>query len=168
MVGGEIERDTERNTERDAERDEELIAALRLGVMRLARRLQSQRDADDLTLAQLSVLGTLHREGPLSIGELATNDRVKPPSMTRTVNSLEAAGLVSRCAHDHDGRQVIVKLTDGARAVLLEHRRRRDEWLAEHLRDLDAGERAMLRRAVPLLERLALPLVGTPTPGAGR
>ena len=36
-----------------------LASALRIGVMRLARRLRVERDGDDLTLTQLAVLGTL-------------------------------------------------------------------------------------------------------------
>jgi DNA-binding MarR family transcriptional regulator len=135
--------------------DEELVAGLRVGVLRLARRLQLERAADDITLTQLSVLAILHRDGPLTIGELAAAERIKPPSMTRTVNCLEEAGLVKRCAHATDGRQVVVKLTDEARAVMRENRRRRDMWLADHLGDLDDDERAVLRRAVPLLDRLA-------------
>ncbi len=40
-------------------------SALRLGVMRLARRLRVERNRDDLTFNQLSALGTLRRHGPL-------------------------------------------------------------------------------------------------------
>lgn len=135
--------------------DHELVAALRVGVMRLARRLRLERSGSDLTLTQLSALGTLARYGDLTIGELAAIEKVKPPSMTRTVNCLEDAGLVSRTAHETDGRQVVVGLTEEARAVLDEDRRRRDAWLARHLADLDAGERDLLRAVAPLLDRMA-------------
>ena len=89
-----------------------------MGVMRLARRLRLERSGNDLTLTQLSALGTLHRLGPHTIGELAAAENVKPPSMTRTVNCLEELGLVSREAHETDGRQVVVALTAKAEAVL--------------------------------------------------
>jgi len=135
--------------------DHEFIASLRAGIMRLSRRLQSERPDDDLTLSQLSVLGLLHARGGLTIGELATIERVKPPTMTRTVNHLEEAGLVKRCAHASDGRQVLVKVTDTARAVVLENRRRRDQWLADHLAELSDQERATLRAAIPVLAELA-------------
>src|SRR3990170_1359554 len=105
--------------------DEELVSSLRMGVMRLARRLRHERSGNDLTLTQLSALASLNRLGPLTIGELATADNVKPPSMTRTVNCLEELGLVSREAHDTDGRQVVVALTAKAQAVLLADRQRR-------------------------------------------
>src|SRR5215216_3117858 len=60
-------------------------STLRLGVMRLARRLRVERKNDDLTFNQLSALGTLRRHGPLPVGEIAAHENVKPPSMTRTV-----------------------------------------------------------------------------------
>jgi DNA-binding MarR family transcriptional regulator len=135
--------------------DEELVSSLRMGVMRLARRLRHERSADDLTLTQLSALGALNRLGPLTVGELAAADNVKPPSMTRTVNCLEELGLVSREAHETDGRQVVVALTAKAQAVLLADQQRRDAWLKDHLAELTDAERRLLRRAAPLLDRMS-------------
>jgi DNA-binding MarR family transcriptional regulator len=135
--------------------DPELVAGLRVGVMRLARRLRHERGGDDLTLTQLSTLGTLHRHGPQTIGELAGAERVKPPSMTRTVNCLEELGLVRREAHESDGRQVVVAITPYAEAVLAEDSRRRDAFLQIHLADLTVAERRLLHKVAPLLDRLA-------------
>jgi len=123
--------------------------------MRLARRLRLERGSDDLTLSQLAVLGTLERHGESTVGELAHLERVKPPSMTRIVNSLVDAELVVRRPHQTDGRQVIVDLTDGARALLTEDRRRRNAWLALRLAELTDDDRDLLRRVAPLLDRLA-------------
>lgn len=135
--------------------DEELVSSLRMGVMRLARRLRHERSGNDLTLTQLSALGTVNRLGPQTIGELAAADNVKPPSMTRTVNHLEELGLVNRGAHATDGRQVVVALTAKAEAVLAADRQRRDAWLKEHLADLTEAERRLLRKVAPLLDRMA-------------
>ena len=135
--------------------DTDAIASLRIGVMKLSRRLQSERPTTDITLTQLSVLGVLVSRGAMALGELASVERVKPPSMTRTVNHLEETGLVKRCAHETDGRQVIVKPTDSARDVINENRRRRDEWLADHLASLTPAERSVLYEAAPILARLA-------------
>lgn len=128
---------------------------MRLSVMRLARRLRHERAGDDLSLNQLAVLGTLSRYGPLSVGELATIERVRPPSMTRTVASLVDARLVEREAHATDGRQIVVHVTDAARAVLAADRRRRDAWLAKRLAGLDPAQRDLLRKVAPLLEDLS-------------
>ncbi|MCW2812656.1 MAG: MarR family transcriptional regulator, partial [Nocardioides sp.] len=62
---------------------------------------------------------------------------------------------VVRRRHETDGRQVVVVLTDLGRSTLLADRRRRDEWLAMRLRELTPDERAVLRQAAPILERLA-------------
>jgi len=132
-----------------------LASSLRLSVMRLARRLRLERSGDDRTLNQLAVLGTLDRHGPLTVGELAGLEKVKPPSMTRTVANLEEAGLVTRRPHDRDGRQVVVDLTDEAHRVLSDDRRQRDAWLARHLDGLDPDELELLHRVAPLLERIA-------------
>jgi DNA-binding MarR family transcriptional regulator len=75
--------------------------------------------------------------------------------MTRTVNSLAEAGLVTRRPNATDGRQVVVGLTPAASRVLDEDRRRRDAWLAKRLADLTADQRALLRDVAPLLDGLA-------------
>ena len=135
--------------------DEGLSSALRVSVMRLARRIRLERSSEDLSLNQLSVLGTLLRSGELTLGELAAIERVKPPSITRTVNCLVEARLVTRRPHATDGRQVIVELTDQAREVLDEDRRRRDLWLAQRLDELGPEDHELLRQVAPLLDLLA-------------
>jgi len=135
--------------------DAGLASALRLNVLRLARRIRVERSDNDLSLSQLAVLGTLSRHGAMSAGELAAAENVKPPSMTRTISCLEAVGLVTRCAHDTDRRQVVVDLTDAARRVLDDDRRRRDAWLVKRLAGITPAERDALRQAAPILERLA-------------
>jgi DNA-binding MarR family transcriptional regulator len=139
-----------------ARTDAGLASELRLSVMRLRRRLANERHPDNpLSMGAMAVLGCLYRNGDLTVGELATAERVQPPSMTRAVNSLEERGYVARRAHETDGRQVVVALTEQGRTTLRADRARRDAWLARRLRDLTAGEREILRSAAPLLERLA-------------
>jgi DNA-binding MarR family transcriptional regulator len=75
--------------------------------------------------------------------------------MTRTVNCLVEEGYLVRRPSETDGRQVLVDLTDTGREILLADRRRRDAWLTCRLRELDPEERDLLRRAAPLLQRLA-------------
>ena len=143
--------------EKVARTDAGLASALRVSVARLARRLRNEREADDgLGLGALSALGLLFREGPLTIGQLAERDRVQPPSMTRTVNVLVESGFAERRRHDEDGRQVVVEISEAGRVRVQEDRRRRDAWLAHRLKELTAEERAVLRQAAPLLERIAV------------
>jgi DNA-binding MarR family transcriptional regulator len=137
--------------------DAGLAAELRLSVMRLRRRLTNERHPDnELSINQMGVLGCLFRNGgALTIGELAASERVQPPSMTRTVNCLERSGDVVRRPHETDGRQVVVELADRGRERVLADRARRDAWLNQKLRDLTAEERAVLRKAAPILQDLA-------------
>jgi DNA-binding MarR family transcriptional regulator len=133
-----------------------LASELRLSVMRLRRRLSNERHPDNaLSMGAMAVLGCLYRNGDNTVGDLAAHERIQPPSMTRIVNSLEEGGYVSRRAHESDRRQVVVALTEQGRTTLLADRDRRDAWLACRLEDLSAQERDLLRRAAPLLERLA-------------
>ena len=140
-----------------ARTDSGLASALRISVMRFSRRMRSERDprSELLPVGQLSVLGSLYRNGDSSVGALAALERVQPPSMTRTVNCLADGGYVVRHKNESDGRQVVVALSDKGRQTIEADRRRRDAWLAQRLRELTPDERSVLRQAAPLIERLA-------------
>ena len=123
--------------------------------MRLARRLrQMQEGSLDLNLNQISAMAVLLNSGDQLMGELAAQEKIRPPSMTRIVNSLEARGYVLRRPDPRDHRQCLVALTDSGRDVLLANRRRRDQWLAVRIAELDPAEREVLRRAVRILEKV--------------
>lgn len=128
---------------------------LRLAVMRLSRRLRNQRVDTSVTLTHLSALSTLKRHGPMSPGELATHERVQPPSMTRVVVALEGKGLVSRTPHPTDGRQVVIDLTPAAQQLLDGEARAREAWLAGQLQQLPGEERDALREAAVIMDKLA-------------
>ncbi len=135
--------------------DPALASALRLSVMRLARRLRAERSDSALTLGQLSVLACLDRNGSMTPGELASYERVRPPQMTRLVASLDDTGLLVRTDHPTDGRQVVVSLSPDGVALVREDRRRRDAWLTQQLETLPVDDREVLRAAADVLERLA-------------
>ena len=125
-------------------------------MLRLARRIRQTRDESvELTASQYSVLAALSLRGRLSMGELAAEERVQPPTVTRVVNALAERDLVRRSPAPHDGRQSLVELTEAGRGLLLANQRLRAEWLADRLADLDAAELDVLRTAVPLLTRVA-------------
>ena len=128
---------------------------LRLAVMRFSRRLRNQRVDTSVTLTHLAALSTLKRNGPMSPGELAAQERVQPPSMTRVVVALENMGLVTRTPHPTDGRQVIIGLTPAAEDLLSAEARAREAWLSGRLQELTADERAVLREAAEIMEKLA-------------
>ena len=133
-----------------------LADELRPAVLKLGRRLRQERDETvELTASQSSVLGVLLRRDRLSMGELAAEEKVRPPTVTRVVNSLEARDLVRRTPSASDGRQSLVELTDAGHALLEANRKRRTEWLADRLDELDPADQDVLRAAVPVLARMA-------------
>ncbi len=133
-----------------------LASALRVSLMRLSRRLRNERDAsEDLSSNQLAALFTLARSGSMTIGELAAEEKVQPPSMTRTVTSLVDKGLVARRISDTDGRVAVISLTEPGQAVIVESRRRKEMWLQQRLRELTPEQRRVLRDAAPILEMLS-------------
>jgi DNA-binding MarR family transcriptional regulator len=132
-----------------------LAHELRLAVMRFSRRLRQQGVDQSVTLTHLAALSTLRRHGPMSPGELAAHERVQPPSMTRVVVALEGMGLVTRSPHPTDGRQVVIDLTGAADDLLDAEAQAREAWLSSRLQELTAEERAVLREASAIMDKLA-------------
>ena len=58
-------------------RTAELASTMRVSVMRLSRRLRTERADHDLTLTQTAALATLDRHGPLTPRELADHEHVQ-------------------------------------------------------------------------------------------
>jgi DNA-binding MarR family transcriptional regulator len=129
---------------------------VRRGVISLARRLRLERNEIGLTALELSVLGHLHRRGPLTPGELATAERVLPQSLTRTLAALEEAGLAYRQPDPADGRRSLLAVTENGHAALRSEMEQRDNWLAAAMSaELTSTEIELLRLAGSLLERIA-------------
>jgi DNA-binding MarR family transcriptional regulator len=122
-------------------------------VTRLARRLRRLAD-DGISPTMRSILNTLEKAGPLTHGDLAQAERVKPPTITAAVDRLEQDGLVVRERCDQDRRVTRVQITDAGHALLAEGRRQRTAYLERRLRALSADDRAALAAAAPALERL--------------
>jgi DNA-binding MarR family transcriptional regulator len=139
--------------------DAGLATALRISVSRLARRLRAERLTKGLepglSDTQLAALAALERHSAMTPGELAEHEKVQPPSMTRVITALEELGLVIRAPHQSDRRQVVLTVTDQGREVVQQTRRLREAWLARRLRELTPAERATLRAAAPILEKLS-------------
>ena len=103
--------------------------------------------------AQLSALSVLVFGGPRTLGELAAAEQVRPPTMTRIVQALEAEGLVRRERDPDDGRIHRLRTTAKGRRVMQRGRERRVENLAALLGRLSPDEVARVREAAELVER---------------
>jgi len=140
--------------------DTGLATALRISVSRLARRLRVERLMPELAEpalsdTQLAALATLERHGAMSPGDLAEHEKVQPPSMTRVIAALVGWELVTRAPHPTDRRQLILTVTREGRSLVQKVRRRKEAWLARRLAELSPQERAILREAAPILEKLS-------------
>lgn len=130
---------------------------LHSAAIHLLRRLRQEDAAVGLSAPRLSALSVIVFAGPLSLGELAEAEQVRPPTISRLVQGLEADGLVERLPDPRDGRVQRVRATSRGRALLEEGRARRVAALARDLAALPEPDRDTLARAAALLERLTLP-----------
>jgi DNA-binding MarR family transcriptional regulator len=125
----------------------------RSSLMRLARILR-QDDSDDLSPTLASILFTVARDGPLTLGDIARRERIKKPSVTAAVDKLEEMGFVQRRRDTTDGRVAWVALTDAGRRRVNARRANRTAWLASRFVDLDRKDLATLARASEIVDGL--------------
>ena len=128
---------------------------LRVLIQKVARRIRAERASEGISDSQLGVLWRLASEGRCTPGGLATAEKVSAPSMNRTLNALEASGLVQRAPSDDDARMVWVTITAAGEHVIAETRRLRQQWFHAQLEALSPAERIALEEVQPILRRLA-------------
>jgi len=132
----------------------DLADRLHSAAIHLLRRLRREDDASGLPAPQLSALSVIVFAGPITLGDLARAEQVRPPTITKVVAALEEAGLVARDVDANDRRIVRVKTTAHGGRLLQEGRQRRVAALTTSLAGLSAADRALLAKAVPVLERV--------------
>jgi DNA-binding MarR family transcriptional regulator len=112
-----------------------------------------RRDAETLpvSVAQSAVLARL-RDGPKTVGELATAEGVRAPSMTQIINRMEEAGWVTRSEGPVRGRAV--QITEAGRAVAVAVRKERTARLARRCDGLSVEDLAALEAVLPVLDRI--------------
>ncbi|MFP5021826.1 MarR family winged helix-turn-helix transcriptional regulator [Pseudonocardia phyllosphaerae] len=142
--------------DRFASREDELASRLRLAVGRLHRRIRID-DSASLPPLQLSTLVTVELNGPLRLSELARQEGVTAPTMSRVLSALDEAGMVLRAPDPHDARGVLISISDDGRDRLREVRSHRTALIGRRLDRLDDAQRAALEAALPALEALIPP-----------
>jgi DNA-binding MarR family transcriptional regulator len=134
----------------------DVAAALRLSISLLLRRLRQLQIDGELTVPESAVLVRLDRGGPNTAAALARAEQISPQSMGATLGGLEARGLVERRPDPHDGRRVVLSVSEAGRQMLRSRRDARTEQLAQALSNgFTPTELEQLMAAAPLLERLA-------------
>jgi DNA-binding MarR family transcriptional regulator len=133
----------------------DLADRLHSAAIHLLRRLRREDDASGLPAPQLSALSVIVFGGPLTLGDLARAEQVRPPTITRLIGELEQQGLVAREVDGNDRRVVRVRATARGTKVLHDGRQRRVAALVASLGALPVRDRALLARVLPVLERVA-------------
>ncbi len=128
--------------------------ALRPVLLRVGRELRREARAVGISPEQVSLLVAIKYAPGLGIRDLAANERISPPALTKHVDRLERDGLVVRTQHPDDGRRIGLTLTEEGQRVLRRVRSRRTAWLATRLRGLDPKELAAVEAAIEPLSRL--------------
>ncbi|WP_335936590.1 MarR family winged helix-turn-helix transcriptional regulator [Streptomyces sp. PTD5-9] len=128
---------------------------VRAVISRLRRRILNASEVEDITLSQASILARLSGKGRVTASELASAEGVRHQSVTATVASLAAKGLVERTPDPADGRRLLIELTAEGHRRVEEGRQARTEWLAGQLQTkCTEKEREDVIAAMAVLERL--------------
>lgn len=130
-----------------------LAAQLQAASVRIARLARSGSGAEAVGGGRLSALAAVAKAGPMTLAGLAAAERVRPPTMSRIVDGLVEAGLVTREAKPGDRRSVQIAATDAGRDLLAAGDPRLRP-IAERLERLADSERRALARGVEILERV--------------
>ena len=134
----------------------ELGARLMMVVARLARdwHAAGRRGDESLTPSRLTAMARIGRAGSITLGELARQEQVQPPTMTRVVIDLEELGLARRQVDDNDRRVVQVRLTGQGLRRIRRFASREDAFIAQHLAGLPEARLKTLAIALDILEEL--------------
>lgn len=130
---------------------------LHSAAIHLLRRLRTEDDAAGLSAPRLSALSVVVFGGPITLGDLAAAEQVRPPTITRLVRDLERDRLVRLRTDPADRRVRRVEATPKGRRLLDDGRRRRVARLTAAVAALTPAEQRTLDTAAGLLERVARP-----------
>jgi DNA-binding MarR family transcriptional regulator len=133
---------------------EALADRLHSTAIHLLRQVRVQDAGAGLAPARLSALSVLVFGGAMALNELARAEQVRPPTMSRIVDALEAAGLAHRTANQQDRRAVVIQATEKGAAILWQGRKRRVKFLARHLSRLSDAERKQIENAVKAIQKV--------------
>jgi DNA-binding MarR family transcriptional regulator len=92
--------------------------------------------------------------GPMTLGELARAEQVRPPTMSRLVSEMERAGVARKVTDREDARVVRIHATRKGLRALTRGRAMRIEAIERLLGELAPAELEGVERAVAALERV--------------
>jgi DNA-binding MarR family transcriptional regulator len=131
-----------------------LHSAARLARTALATRLL----AHGFYAGQDQIMVSLDAEDGQTPGQLAMRIGVRPPTITKTINRLQAQGFLEKKASETDARQAHVFLTEAGREAIRAIQKSLRKTEKQALKGLDKKEQKTLAK---LLSRVEANLSGT-------
>jgi DNA-binding MarR family transcriptional regulator len=126
---------------------------LRPTLLGISRELRRER-IGGVSPHQVTLLVTIKHSPGVTVGDLATDERVSTAAMSKRISRLERGGLVERTPSESDRRRVGLTLSEEGQRVLRRVRSRRTAWLASRLGSLSPDELAAIGAAAEPLARL--------------
>ncbi|MGI6797640.1 MarR family winged helix-turn-helix transcriptional regulator [Gordonia sihwensis] len=125
-------------------------ALMSLSVIRLTRAVRRGVGQQQLTSSQAATLWAIAELAPVRPTDLAEREKVTTASMSKSIASLESAGLVSRTPDPHDGRVSMLDLTPAGQAYVRDANSERISLYETALNRLPECERESVVRSIAL------------------
>jgi DNA-binding MarR family transcriptional regulator len=140
--------------DRIAENSEEIADRIHSAAIHLLRKLRREDAGSGLNAPRLSALSVIVFAGPVTLGDLAGAEQVRPPTMTRIVDALAEQKLVTRNKSAKDARRTMIAATPAGKRLLTLSRERRIRALARQIAALSERERKTLQQAAATLKKI--------------
>jgi DNA-binding MarR family transcriptional regulator len=131
-----------------------LADQLHSAAIHLLRKLRREDAESGLNAPRLSALSVVVFGGPITLGDLAAAEQVRPPTMTRIVDALAEQGLVAKKKNARDRRSTFIHATAAGKKLLMQGRERRVRALAAQIAGLGEKDRAALEKAAEILRKI--------------
>ncbi len=157
-MSGASDREPTRATESPARSNESAARVadrLHSAAIQLLRGLRVTDRKSGLSGPRASALSVVVFGGPMTLGELAAAEQVRPPTMSRLVTAMEEQGLLIREGDSTDARVVRVRATAKGIRILQAARARRLASLQVVLESLAPDDLQALATASGVIERVA-------------
>jgi DNA-binding MarR family transcriptional regulator len=107
-----------------------------------------------LTRERLEIITQLVMQGPKTINQLAEQEAVSAPAITRTIKALEKQGFVIKSRSKTDQRVVFVAPTRKSQQVVDAVRLQQQKWISEILELADKDELELVASGITTLIKL--------------
>jgi len=135
--------------------DSQIIAdEIHSAAIHLLRKLRREDSQSGLNSPRLSALSVVVFGGPVTLGDLAAAEQVRPPTMTRIVDALAELRLVTKTRNAEDGRSTHITATPAGTKLLMRGRERRVRALATQIAQLNREQRTTLQDAAKILKHV--------------